>query len=187
MNNQTLIIYKFSYLYQVLKEVEYELNLKIVEYLDEQILKNEIKSVKNYLIITQQKLIGIDSQLIFQQLPITLKKLLEKINIEILKQQFSNQSKIMINNYLIDLNAREISFVNLKLKLTEKEVSIILYLSSMKKPVSIDELQKHVWMYQGDIETHTVETHIYRLRKKILKTFKDENFIISKKHGYQIK
>jgi len=187
MNNQTLIIYKFSYLYQVLKEVEYELNLKIVEYLDEQILKNEIKSVKNYLIITQQKLIGIDSQLIFQQLPITVKKLLEKINIEILKQQFSNQSKIMINNYLIDLNAREISFVNLKLKLTEKEVSIILYLSSMKKPVSIDELQKHVWMYQGDIETHTVETHIYRLRKKILKTFKDENFIISKKHGYQIK
>ena len=187
MNNQTLIIYKFSYLYQVLKEVEYELNLKIVEYLDEQILKNEIKSVKNYLIITQQKLIGIDSQLIFQQLPITLKKLLEKINIEILKQQFSNQSKIMINNYLIDLNAREISFVNFKLKLTEKEVSIILYLSSMKKPVSIDELQKHVWMYQGDIETHTVETHIYRLRKKILKTFKDENFIISKKHGYQIK
>jgi len=99
MNNQTLIIYKFSYLYQVLKEVEYELNLKIVEYLDEQILKNEIKSVKNYLIITQQKLIGIDSQLIFQQLPITVKKLLEKINIEILKQQFSNQSKIMINNY----------------------------------------------------------------------------------------
>ena len=187
MNNQTLIIYKFSYLYQVLKEVEYELNLKIVEYLDEQILKNEIKSVKNYLIITQQKLIGIDSQLIFQQLPITVKKLLEKINIEILKQQFSNQSKIMINNYLIDLNAREISFVNLKLKLTEKEVSIILYLSSMKKPVSIDELQKHVWMYQGDIETHTVETHIYRLRKKILKSFKDENFIISKKHGYQIK
>ena len=187
MNNQTLIIYKFSYLYQVLKEVEYELNFKIVEYLDEQILKNEIKSVKNYLIITQQKLIGIDSQLIFQQLPITVKKLLEKINIEILKQQFSNQSKIMINNYLIDLNAREISFVNLKLKLTEKEVSIILYLSSMKKPVSIDELQKHVWMYQGDIETHTVETHIYRLRKKILKTFKDENFIISKKHGYQIK
>jgi DNA-binding response OmpR family regulator len=57
----------------------------------------------------------------------------------------------------------------------------------MKKPVSINELQKHVWMYQGDIETHTVETHIYRLRKKILKTFKDENFIISKNNGYQIK
>ena len=93
----------------------------------------------------------------------------------------------MINNYLIDLNAREISCMNLKLKLTEKEVSIILHLSNMKKPVSINELQKHVWMYQGDIETHTVETHIYRLRKKILKTFKDENFIISKKNGYQIK
>ena len=55
------------------------------------------------------------------------------------------------------------------------------------KPVSIDELQKKVWSYQSDIESHTVETHIYRLRKKILSNFKDEEFIISKKNGYQIK
>ena len=55
------------------------------------------------------------------------------------------------------------------------------------KPVNIEELQKNVWSYQSDIETHTVETHIYRLRKKILNTFKDSEFIISKKNGYQIK
>ena len=74
-----------------------------------------------------------------------------------------------------------------KIKLTEKEIYIITYLSKVNKPVNINELQKNVWSYQSDIETHTVETHIYRLRKKILKTFKDNEFIVSKKNGYKIK
>ena len=76
---------------------------------------------------------------------------------------------------------------NKKLKLTEKEINTINYLSKSNKPVSIDELQEKVWSYQSDIETHTVETHIYRLRKKILNSFNDNEFIISKKNGYQIK
>jgi DNA-binding response OmpR family regulator len=76
---------------------------------------------------------------------------------------------------------------NTKLKLTEKEINTIVYLSKSKKPVSINELQAEVWSYQSHIETHTVETHIYRLRKKILNTFSDKDFIISKKNGYQIK
>jgi DNA-binding response OmpR family regulator len=78
------------------------------------------------------------------------------------------------------------SINDIKLKLTEKEINIISYLSKSDKPVSINELQKKVWSYQSDIETHTVETHIYRLRKKFLNTFDDNNFIISKKNGYQI-
>ena len=76
---------------------------------------------------------------------------------------------------------------NTKLKLTEKEINTITYLSKSEKPVSIDELQEKVWSYQSDIETHTVETHIYRLRKKIFQSFKDQNFIMSEKNGYQIK
>ena len=87
----------------------------------------------------------------------------------------------------MDMNSREIIINNLKLKLTEKEINTINYLSKSNKPVSIDELQKKVWSYQSDIETHTVETHIYRLRKKILNSFNDNEFIISKKNGYQIK
>ena len=75
----------------------------------------------------------------------------------------------------------------IKLKLTEKEINTINYLSKSSQPVSINELQEKVWSYQSDIETHTVETHIYRLRKKILNTFDDNEFIISKKNGYQIK
>ena len=66
-------------------------------------------------------------------------------------------------------------------------LSSITFLSKSNKPVSIDELQEKVWSYHSDIETHTVETHIYRLRKKILNTFNDKDFIISKKNGYQIK
>ena len=73
-----------------------------------------------------------------------------------------------------------------KLKLTEKEINIITYLSKSNKPVSIDELQENVWGYQSDIETHTVETHIYRLRKKMNNIFSDENFIKSSKAGYII-
>ena len=76
---------------------------------------------------------------------------------------------------------------SVKLKLTEKEINTIVYLSKSNNPVSIDELQEKVWSYQLDIETHTVETHIYRLRKKILNIFKDKEFIASKKNGYQIK
>ena len=71
--------------------------------------------------------------------------------------------------------------------MTEKEINTIIYLSKTIKPVSVNNLQENVWSYQSDIETHTVETHIYRLRKKILSAFDDNEFIISKKNGYQIK
>ena len=76
---------------------------------------------------------------------------------------------------------------NIKLKLTEKEINTITYLSKQDKPTSINELQEQVWSYQSDMETHTVETHIYRLRKKISNSFNDNKFIVSKKNGYQIK
>ena len=73
-----------------------------------------------------------------------------------------------------------------KLKLTEKEVKIIIYLSKSADSVSISKLQKDIWGYNNDLETHTVETHVHRLRKKISNTFSDEQFIISTKNGYKI-
>ena len=78
------------------------------------------------------------------------------------------------------------SFKDLTLKLTEKESKVILFLSKSNKPVNVDQLQSEVWGFNSKLETHTVETHIYRLRKKINDKFNDENFIISKKNGYQI-
>ena len=73
-----------------------------------------------------------------------------------------------------------------RLKLTEKEINTIIYLSKKKKPVSVQELQEKVWAYQSKLETHTVETHIHRLRKKFKEKFLDDKLIISKDNGYQI-
>jgi len=187
MINQNLIIYKHKVLHQILKELEDVLNFNVIEILNEKLLNHKIKNLKNYLIITQKKLLLLENQFFVDQLPIKLVYLVEKLNIEFLKQQFSNQSELNINNYLLNLNAREISLKNKKLKLTEKEINIILYLSKKIKPTKIEDLQKNIWKYQSNAETHTVETHIYRLRKKISKVFSDKNFIVSKKDGYQIK
>ena len=186
MNDQNLIIYKFDSLYQILKELENSLNINIFEAKNEEILEQKIKNLKNYIIISKKKILNYSNQYIFDHSPLTVLKFIEKINIEFLKKNFIEQSEINIKNYIINLNARTMSFEDLSLKLTEKEINIIIYLFNIKKPVNVDELQTKVWGYQSEIETHTVETHIYRLRKKIYKKFKDENFIISKKNGYQI-
>jgi DNA-binding response OmpR family regulator len=105
----------------------------------------------------------------------------------LLKKKFIQQSKETINDYILDLNSKELLQNEIKLKLTEKEIAIIMYLFKKEKPIGIRELEKNVWNYQSNIETHTVETHIYRLRKKIIKVFNDEYFILSTKNGYEIK
>tara|TARA_Y100000816_G_scaffold228075_1_gene173160 strand:- start:1220 stop:1822 length:603 start_codon:yes stop_codon:yes gene_type:complete len=187
VSNQNLIIYKFTGLYQIFEELEVDLNFNIIFADNEMILKEKIKHLNNYLILSNKKYSDIQNQFVLDNIPINIFKLIEKINIEFLKLQFNSQSEVKINNYTIDLNSREMFLKNLKLMLTEKEINTIQYIYKSNKPVSIDELQEKVWSYQSDIETHTVETHIYRLRKKILKTFNDNKFIISVKNGYQIK
>ena len=154
---------------------------------NENSLNETVKNLHNHLIISNKKYLDISNQFVLDNLPINIFKLVEKINIELLKIHFNSQSEVKVNNYTIDLNSREMLKNNNKLKLTEKEIKTIIYLSKSKIPVSIDELQDKVWGYQSDIETHTVETHIYRLRKKIINTFDDNGFIVSKKNGYQIK
>ena len=187
MNIQNLVIYKFDSLYNILEELALDLNFTITSANNDKSLNDKMKSFNNYLVISDKKYTDIGNQFVLNNIPINIFKLVEKINIEFLKIQFSSQSEVKINNYTIDLNSREMKIVNTKLKLTEKEINIISYLSKSGEPVSIDELQEKVWSYQSDIETHTVETHIYRLRKKILNTFNDNEFIISKKNGYKIK
>ena len=120
------------------------------------------------------------------QTPIKITKLIERFNIQFLKTNFIEKSEFNVGKYKIDLNSRELISKKDILKLTEKETSIIIYLSKSNDAVAIDQLQSEVWKYHSNLETHTVETHIYRLRKKILKTFNDDSFIISKKNGYQI-
>ena len=187
MSTQNLIIYKFTTLYHILEELDLDLNFNILFADNENILNNIIENLNNYLIVTDREYSNISNQFVLNNIPVNIFKLVEKINIEFLRLKFNSQSQVKIKNYNIDLNSREMIINNTKLKLTEKEINTISYLSKSNEPVSIDELQKKVWSYQSNIETHTVETHIYRLRKKILNTFEDNKFIVSKKNGYQIK
>jgi len=186
MITQNLIIYKFNRLYQILIELDLNFNYEITSFDNQETLNEKLKKIKNYLIISNKKYLDVDNQFILSNTPINIFRLIEKINIEFLKVQFNYQSEVKVSNYIINLNSREILKNNKKLKLTEKEMNTIIYLFKSENPVSIDELQKKVWSYQSDLETHTVETHIYRLRKKFLNMFNDNDFIISKTNGYQI-
>ncbi len=185
MNNQNLIVYDFDELYKILDEIKKDLNINF-----EKISKNqftELSSRSDSLILTKNKIADINNQIVLNKFPISIFKFLEKINIEFLKKKFSEQSENIIGDYKFNLNSREMSLEKIKLKLTEKEINSIIYLDKAKKSVKIQELQSKVWGYQSKLETHTVETHIYRLRKKISETFNDENFILSNKDGYEIK
>ena len=187
MNKQNLIIFKYNAFYNIMKELEENLNLKIFEATNEQVLNKIKDNLKNYLIITSKKITNINNQFILDKTPTTLNKLVERFNIQFLKVNFIEKSELNIGKYKIDLNSRELISKNNVLKLTEKETNIIIYLFKSNNAVGIDRLQSEVWQYHSNLETHTVETHIYRLRKKILNTFNDNEFIISRKNGYQIK
>ena len=185
MNNHNVIFYQFNSFYKIMREIDVDLNLNILQVLNDDELKEKTKNLDNYVVISNINQ-NFSNQLIIENYPINIFKFIEKLNLFFLKNKFNEQSKIIIKNYLLDLNSREIKLDNKNLKLTEKEVQTILYLSKAKKPSNINELQNKVWGYHSKLETHTVETHIYRLRKKFLNTFNDQNFIMSYKHGYQI-
>ena len=185
MNIYNLVIYEFEELYKILVEIKKDINLNFEKVNKQQLA--DLNSKSNYLIFTKKEIPGVVNQIVFNNFPVSIFKLLEKINIEFIKKKFHEQSDITIGNYKFNLNSRVMSFKENKLKLTEKEINSILYLFKIGKEVKIQELQSSVWGYQSQLETHTVETHIYRLRKKILTVFNDGNFIISKKNGYEIK
>ena len=194
MINQNIFIINFSSLYEILNEIKHDLLFNIKNYENEDsFLKNQNLNLKNSLIISKsnKNLLSINdlSEKNFfdlNLLPISLTKLIELINIQLIKLRFNNQSKINIKDYELNLNSKFISKSDLNLKLTEKEIGIILYLNESNNDHQVDDLQKNIWGYSADMETHTVETHIYRLRKKIANKFNDENFILSGQNGYFI-
>ena len=194
MIKQNLCIINFNSLYEILDQIKGNLSFNIENYINEKdFLKKYDLNFKNSLIIskTNNKLLsdkGIDNKnfLYLSLLPISLNKLVELINIQLIKLKFNYQSKINIKSYELNLNSKFISKDDLSLKLTAKEIEIILYLNEPKTKHDVADLQKNIWGYSADMETHTVETHIYRLRKKINDKFKDVNFILSQKNGYFI-
>ena len=193
MSKSFVNIIDFPVLYNVLFEVKDFLNFEVINYENENAFLEKIKkesSIKNCTIVTKNLLniknINEKNIIHLDNMPINFTLLIDKINTNLLRQRFSFQSNINIKNYTLNLNSRVISRNENELKLTEREIEIILFLNDKKKPQNINILQKEVWSYVTDLETHTVETHIYRLRKKIGDKFNDNNFIVSSKEGYLI-
>jgi DNA-binding response OmpR family regulator len=186
MNLKKLIIYDFKELFKILYEIKKELNYDVIEISSEDSPNVSINKKEDNLVVVKKLVKDLNNQILIESLPIKLSKLIEKLNIEFLKKNFHNQSELKIKKYNLNLNSRELIFKDKRIKLTEKESNIILYISNSTKPVSIEDLQLNVWGYHSNLEPHTVETHVYRLRKKIFTTFDDNDFINSKKNGYQI-
>ena len=190
MYKQNLIIIDFKILYEILNEIKENLSFNIINYnsASDSNKKNEL-NFEDSLIVTKSDQLNLNPKknlLIISEFPLPINKLIELINIRLLKLKFNSQTKIKIKNYELDLNSKFFSKNTLSLKLTEKEIEIILYLNSKKIKHRILDLQKNIWRYSSDLETHTVETHIYRLRKKISDKFNDQNFILSHNDGYFI-
>ena len=186
MNNQNLLIYEFDDLYNILNELAEYLNFQVIKIKKDDFSNIDLNKYDNYLFLTLKKDFIKSKQILDVDFPIKFSKLLEKINLQFLKQKFSKQSNFNIGDYIVNINSREIISGKQKLRLTEKEVNTLIYLSNLNKPVSVNELQEKVWGYQSELETHTVETHIHRLRKKIKEKFDDNNLIMSTKSGYKI-
>ena len=199
MTKQIVNIVQLKELYNILSENENILSFKVKNYPTNKELIQNLKKDKKKLndstfVIYKSnndfiKNIEIDKRniVIIEHFPIEFNNLIELINVHLIKQRYKFQSKLSIKNYSIDLNSRTIKTENNKLKLTERELDIIMFLKNHKTPQKIEILQNQIWKYSSNLETHTVETHVYRLRKKIKETFNDDNFIISKEDGYIIK
>jgi len=198
MTKQIVNFFELSELYNILFELKDILSFDINNYQNKKELSNALKDNKinfsNSIIIARSNenlLLNNDKLdkkniLFIDKLPIQFDKLMDKINVHLIQHQYNFKSKLNIKNYILNINSRTISKNNKELKLTEKEIDIILFLNENNMPQKIDILQSQIWKYSAKLETHTVETHVYRLRKKIKDNFNDENFITSSENGYFI-
>ena len=177
----------FEILSELLKEFSFQITSKNLNDLGKQDF--EVKGVLYLFNKNEKKLIKQfrpEQILIINKIPIKIEILISQINIQFLKLNFQNQSNIKIKEYSLDLNSKFIKKNSNKLKLTEKEIQIITFLYSSKTPKNVQDLQKNIWNHHEILETHTVETHIYRLRKKIKDEFDDDNFILNSVSGYSL-
>ena len=185
MNSKTLIIYKYQTLYEILSEIKEYLNFDILDVNQKNFETLELDKFDDYLILSSEDLPEFKNCIVLEDLPIKIYRLIQIININFLKKNFAKKSEVKIGKYKLDINSRKIIFEDRYLNLTEKETDMIIFIKLNDK-VSIKELQSSVWGYSSNLETHTVETHIYRLRKKMSEVFEDDNFIQNTEKGYKI-
>ena len=185
--------FKFSYYNDLdlcIKDAE-NLNLLVLVFCSKKEL-SFLKKIKNSFPLILIGKIDIHNKIFSNDLreqlktPFTILEFKKKITLLNSKYLFKKNSLIQLNNYIIDKNERKIKKNNLELQLSEKEINFLLLFVENNKPISKNLVLKSAWNYSDKSETHTVETHIHRLRKKILEKFGDNNFIKNKKNGYYI-
>ena len=183
--SKKLIIFQHKELFNILSEIKENFDFEL-EFCDKEkrlALLEKDNSI-NCLVLCNKKISKLNNQLTIDNFPLNINDLNQILNINFLKNKFIEQSQINLGTYNLDLNSRILQKNEIELELTEKESSILVFLKQSKEPVKINLLQEKVWGYNSDLETHTVETHIYRLRKKIFDKFSDSEFILSDKKGY---
>ena len=146
------------------------------------IIKNE---TINKIVFHNTKKVNVDQNIEKLALPTSVEQINKIVLNNIIKKKFKINSSLKINNYKLDKNSRRLIKNDISLELTEKEIELIELLKK-KSFTKKKEILATIWKYSSDADTHTVETHIYRLRKKIKEIFDDEIFIKSEKKGYTI-
>ena len=210
MNNLTISIFENQIFLKIINELKLFSEFKVKFYDDfNSCLKDSIqheqltilfvdkKNNDNYLKIKNSPIILIgksfkkkdlttNNLIEYLDIPFSVLELKKKIILLNARYKFKKSSLINLGKYIIDKNERKIKKEDLELQLTEKEINFLILFSQNKQPVSRNYVLKNVWNYSPETDTHTIETHIHRLRKKISNKFKDNNFIKNNKKGYYI-
>ena len=196
MVNQKLYIINLSNFYNIISELKEYIGYEVFKFDNKEIFfdKYESKSIstENSILIVHEKDYNFfvkninEDQIIKFIPPVNIFTFIENLNVRFIQKKYQDQSNINVKDFFLDINSRELKKGKLSLKLTERETDMILFLNKSKKPVNVETLEKEIWQHSSELETHTVETHIYRLRKKIKAEFGNDELIVSNKDGYTI-
>ncbi len=196
MVNQKLYIINLTSFYDIINELKEHIGYEILKFDNKETFLDKYKTksitIENSILVVRDtdynffiKNINEDQIVNFKS-PINIFSFIENINVRFIQKKYHDQSNVNVKDFFLDINSRELKKDKLSLKLTEREIDMILYLNDSKKPVNVKTLEKKIWQHSSDLETHTVETHIYRLRKKIKDEFGKDDLIKSEKDGYTI-
>ena len=196
MVNQKLYIINLSNFYDIISELKEHISYEISKFDDKEIFfdkyKSESISVENSILVVHEKEYNFfvrnmnEDQIIKFKPPVNIFTFIENLNVRFIQRKYHDQSSVNVKDFFLDINSRELKKGKSSLKLTERETDMILFLNKSKKPVNVETLEKEIWQHSSELETHTVETHIYRLRKKIKAEFGNDDLIKSNKNGYTI-
>ena len=196
MVNQKLYIINLSNFYDIISELKEHVGYEISKFDSKEIFFDKYKSqsisIENSILVVHEKEYNFfakninKDQIIKLEPPANILTFIENLNVKFIQKKYQDQSNVRVKDLFLDINSRELKKDKMSLKLTERETDMILYLNNSKKPVNVETLEKEIWHHSSDLETHTVETHIYRLRKKIKAEFGNDDLIKSNKDGYTI-